>query len=82
MSKLIRKIANDYKINPKALKRYVKEDTGKKIKKLSKIEILEVVFVNAPDLFYCRADEEKGIVEYLDIDLTKKLCKELKELRG
>lgn len=76
----IKQIARDYNINQKALKRYVKEN-GIKSKQASRLQILEVLYVNAPDLFYCRADEETGMVEYLDINLNIKLCYELKELR-
>lgn len=80
MNTVLNQIAEDYNINPRALKRYVK-DGGVKPKKASRLQILEVLYINAPDLLYCRADEEKGTVEYLDINLNVKLCYELKALR-
>ena len=80
MANIIKEVAADYNINPKALKRYVKE-SGIKPKKASRLQVLEVVYINAPDLFYCREDEIKGTVEYLDINLNIKLCYELKALR-
>ncbi|MDK2050929.1 hypothetical protein [Aliarcobacter butzleri] len=76
----IKQIARDYNINPRALKRYVKE-SGLKPKQATRLQVLEIVYINAPDLFYCRADEETGMVEYLDISLNIKLCYELKALR-
>ncbi len=76
----INQIARDYNVNPNALKRFVKE-SGLKPKQASRLEILEVLYVNAPNLLYCRADEETATVEYLDINLNIKLCYELKELR-
>ncbi|RXI41588.1 hypothetical protein CRU99_09625 [Malaciobacter mytili] len=77
---IIKQIAQDYNINPKALKRFVKE-SGLKPKELTRLQALEVIYINAPDLFYCRADEDTGTVEYLDINLNIKLCYELKALR-
>lgn len=76
----IKQIAQDYNINPKALKRFVKE-SGLKPKQATRLQVLEVVYINCPDLFYCRADENTGTVEYLDINLSIKLCYELKALR-
>lgn len=76
----IKQIAQDYNINPKALKRFVKE-SGVKPKQTTRLQVLEVVYINCPDLFYCRADEDTGTVEYLDINLNIKLCNELKALR-
>ena len=78
--KNIKLIARDYNINPKALKRFVKE-YGLKPKQATRLQVLEVVYINCPDLFYCRADEYTGAVEYLDINLNIKLCYELKALR-
>lgn len=76
----IKQIAQDYNINPRALKRYVKE-SGLKPKQASRLQVLEVVYINCTDLFYCRADENTGTIEYLDINLNIKLCYELKALR-
>ena len=80
MNTTIKQIAEDYNVNSKALKRYVKEG-GVKPKKASRLQMLEVLYINAPDLLYCRADEDKGTVEYLDTNLNIKLCYELKTLR-
>ena len=80
MNNLIKNIALEYNVNPKALKRYVKEN-GIKPKQATRLQVLEVVYLNCTDLFYCRADEDTGTVEYLDINLNIKLCYELKALR-
>lgn len=79
-SSLIKQITQDYNVNPKALKRFVKE-SGLKPKQASRLQVLEVVYINCSDLFYCRADENKGMVQYLDINLNIKLCYEFKEIR-
>lgn len=76
----IKIIAKDYNLNPKALKRFVKE-SGFKPKEVIRLQVLEIVYINCSDLFYCRADEDMGTVEYLDINLNIKLCYELKALR-
>lgn len=80
MANIIKEVAADYNINTRALKRYVKE-SGIKPKKATRLQVLEVVYINCPDLFYCRADEDTGTVEYLDPNLNKKLCNELKVYR-
>lgn len=80
MNTTLKQIAEDYNVNPKALKRYVK-DSGLKPKQASRLQMLEVLYINAPELLYCRANEDKGTVEYLDINLNIKLCYELKALR-
>lgn len=80
MNKIIINVATEYNTNPKALKRYVKE-SGIKPKYASKLQVLEVLFINAPSLLYCRADELENTVEYLDINLNMKLCQELKAVR-
>jgi membrane-bound ClpP family serine protease len=81
MKNVIKEVAKDYNLNPKALKHYVKESKIKP-KAATRLQVLEVIYINCPDLFYCRADEDKGTVEYLDINLNIKLCYELRELRG
>ena len=75
MNKIIMEISKEYNTNAKTLKRYVKE-SGIKPKKASRIQ----VYVTAPSLLYCRADEVSGMVEYLDINLNIKLCNELREV--
>ncbi|MDA7847859.1 hypothetical protein N8972_00005 [Sulfurospirillum sp.] len=80
MNKIIIDVAKEYSINTKALKRYVKESDIKP-KEASRLQVLEVLYINAPNLLYCRADEVSEMVEYLDINLNIKLCNELKELR-
>lgn len=79
MNKVIRQMSLDYNINSKALKRLVK-DAGLKPKQATRLQILKIVYINAPDLFYCRADEYRESVEYLDINLNIKLCYELRTL--
>lgn len=79
MKNVIKKIAQDYNVNAVALKQHIKE-SGLKPKSVSKVEVLEILYINAPDLFYCREDEN-GAVEYLDPSLNKKLCYEMKVSR-
>ena len=48
-SLLIKQISQDYNINPKALKRFVK-DSGLKPKKALRLQVLEVLLFNSSDL--------------------------------
>ena len=48
-SLLIKQISQDYSINPKALKRFVKE-SGLKPKKASRLQVLEVLLFYSSDL--------------------------------
>lgn len=75
----IKQISQEYNINPKALKVYVK-DSGVKPKQATRLQILEVLLFNSTDLFYCRAD--KFGIEYFDISLVMKLIKEIEDLKG
>ena len=74
----IKQIAQDYNINPKALKRYVK-DSELNHKKASRLQVLEVLLFNSSDLFYCRADD--FAIEYLDFSFIMKLIKEIEDLK-
>ena len=77
-SLLIKQISQDYNINPKALKRFVK-DSGLEPKKASRLQVLEVLLFNSSDLFYCRADD--FAIEYLDLSLVMKLIKEIEDIK-
>ena len=77
-SSLIKQISQDYNINPKALKSFVR-DSGLKPKQASKLQILEVLLFNSSDLFYCRNDGFS--IEYLDISLIMKLINEIEDLK-
>ena len=77
-SLLIKQISQDYNINPKALKSFVR-DSGLKPKQASKLQILEVLLFNSSDLFYCRNDGFS--IEYLDISLIMKLINEIEDLK-
>jgi membrane-bound ClpP family serine protease len=81
MKNVIKEVAKDYNLNPKALKYYVKENDIKP-RAATRLQVLEVVYIYCPELFYSRFDVESGTVDYLDINLNKKLCYELRELRG
>ena len=74
----IKQIAQDYNINPKALKRFVKESELKP-KQVTQLQVLEVLLFNSSDLFYCRDDG--FAIEYLDISLIVKLMKEIEDLK-
>ena len=77
-SLLIKQISQDYNINPKALKRFVK-DSGLEPKKASRLQVLEVLLFYSSDLFYCRNDGFE--IEYLDISFIIKLIKEIEDLK-
>ena len=77
-SLLIKQISQDYNINPKALKSFVR-DSGLEPKKASRLQVLEVLLFNSSDLFYCRNDG--FAIEYLDISLIVKLMKEIEDLK-
>lgn len=76
MKKIIKQIAKEYNVNPYALKDVIKKSVHN-TKKVTRREVLEVLYINAPDLMFCRRDKVSGMVEYLDINLTLKLCKAL-----
>ena len=74
----IKQIARDYNVNPKALKRFVKESKLKP-KQASRLQVFEVLLFNSSDLFYCRADD--FAIEYLDFSLVMKLIKEIEDIK-
>ena len=74
----IKQIALDYNVNPKALKRFVKESELKP-KQATRLQVLEVLLFNSSDLFYCRADD--FAIEYLDFNLVMKLIKEIEDIK-
>ena len=74
--KLYKKIAKKYNVVPKALKRKMVQD-GVKPDTKNRLEILEVLFVYAPDLFYTREDEFENSVDYLDINTPLLLIKDI-----
>lgn len=74
----IKQIARDYNINPKALKRFVK-DNELEPKQISRLQGLEILLFNSSDLFYCRADD--FAIEYLDVSLLMKLMKEIEDIK-
>lgn len=70
-----------YEINPKALKREL-VNSGYKPKQATPLQVLEVIYINAPTLMYCRADAMNGTVEYLNTDLFITLTLDFKEARN
>ena len=74
----IKQIAQDYNINPKALKRFVKESELQP-KQATRLQVLEVLLFNSSDLFYCRDDG--FAIEYLDLSLVMKLIKEIEDIK-
>ncbi|MDQ7068746.1 MAG: hypothetical protein Q9M40_12660 [Sulfurimonas sp.] len=75
-----KELSQKYNINTKALKREL-INSGYKPKQATPLQVLEVIYINAPILMYCRADETEGTVEYLDTDLFIKLIYDLREYR-
>lgn len=80
MNNIIIDVSKDYNINPRALKRYIKED-GFKPKEVTRLEVIAILTIYAPNLFYCRESEQFETVEYLDFNLIRKLIKEYKKLK-
>jgi len=78
--KVYKELSHKYDINPKALKRELK-NSGYKPNKATHLQVLEVIYINAPMLMYCRAGEVEGTVEYLNDDLLVKLIYDLREHR-
>ena len=64
-----------FEINEKALKECMKKQ-GLKRKDATEREVLEVIFINAPDLMWCRS-EGGGIVEYYDKSMPIKMSEAL-----
>lgn len=65
--KLYKEIAKTYKINPKALKRKMKEE-GVSTSEIHPLEIMNVIFVYAPTLMYSREGDFEDTVEFADAD--------------
>lgn len=80
MKSLIKKVAKDYNVNHKALKFFVKED-GIKPKEVTRLQLLEILYINCIDLFYTRMDRDSNIVEFLDKDIMQTLTSEMNKLR-
>lgn len=80
MNKIIIDVSKDYNINPRALKRYIK-DSGFKPKHITRLEAIATLTIYAPNLFYCRESEQFETVEYLDFNLIRKLIREYKSLK-
>jgi len=78
--KVYKALSHKYNINTKALKRELK-NSGYKPNKATHLQVLEVIYINAPMLMYCRANDLEGTVEYLDTELFVKLIYDLREHR-
>ncbi len=70
-----KEICSEYDVNPRALKEILKKD-GLKIKKIDTLEVLEKIYIYAPDLMYCRSTGE-GTVEYQNNDISKQLLRDI-----
>ena len=80
MKNLIKKVAKNYNVNHKALKFFVKED-GIKPKEVTRLQLLEILYINCIDLFYTRMDRDSNIVEFLDKDIMQTLTSEMNKLK-
>ncbi len=78
--KTYKELSHKYSINPKALKREL-INSGYNPKQATPLPVLEVIYINAPTLMYCRSDETEETVEFLDRDLYISLALDLKEAR-
>jgi hypothetical protein len=66
-------------INKKALKEYLKKH-GLKAKHATEKEVLEVIWLNAPDLMYSRSEGDGG-VEYYDKSVPIRLADALSKAK-
>ena len=73
-------ICNEYDINPRALKEKLKKESLK-IKDLNTLDVLQQIFIYAPDLMYCRV-AGGGTVEYHNANLPMKLIKAMRDERA
>jgi hypothetical protein len=80
MKSIIKQVANDYTVNPKALKRYVKESQLKP-KEASRLQVLQVLYINCTNLFYCRESDCTDGVEFQDFNLLVNLIDEMDALK-
>ena len=75
-----KEICNEYDINIRALKEILKKE-GLKIKNLNTLEVLQQIYIYAPDLMYCR-DAGYDAVEYHNKDIPMKLIKAMSDERA
>lgn len=80
MKSIIKQVANDYNVNAKALKRYVKESELKP-KEASRLQVLQVLYINCTNLFYCRESFDVEGVEFQDFNLIVNLIDEMDALK-
>ena len=66
-------ICRVYGVKPRALKECLKKENIK-VKNASKREVLNTIFVYAPDLMFSRSIGD-GAVEYYEKDMPKRLAK-------
>ena len=76
--KMYKDVANEYDINPIALKHALKEE-GYKPKRATIAEIVQTIYIHAPSLFWTRADSDDQTVEYLDTAVPAMVSALLKE---
>lgn len=80
MKSLSKKVAKKYKIDHKVLKYFIKEE-GINKKQITRLQLLEILYINCTDLFYTRIDKNSNIVEFLNKDIMKILISEINELK-
>lgn len=78
--RIYKELAHKYDINPQALKRELK-NSGYKPKEATHAQVLEVIYINAPSLMYCRANDIEGTVEYLNTEVFVSLVFDLREVQ-
>jgi len=75
-----KELSHKYDINPKALKRELK-NSGYKPKEATHAQVLEVIYLNAPSLMYCRESDIEETVEYLNTEAYISFMFDLREVR-
>ena len=76
--KLYKKLAKSYSVNEKALKRKMK-GAGVSTKEIQSLPILEVIYENSHELMYTRANVGSHAFEFMDIDASWLLVKQLQD---
>ncbi len=72
-------LCTQYGANPRAVKEIIKKD-GLKRKEIEPVQLLELIYVNAPDLLFCR-NAGNETVEYANPTQAKKLIRAINEMR-
>ena len=77
--KLYKKLADKYRINRKALKRKMKE-SGISTKTIHPLEVMQIIYLHAPELMFTREGDFNETVEYADDKTSREFIEEYNAL--